>query len=70
MEIAMPLPTNVGYVDRFFRLAIGLVLISLSITGAIGVWGYIGIVPLVTGLVRFCPLYKLVGLNTCPRAHR
>lgn len=60
---------NVGNIDRFFRVAIGLLLVSLAITGAIGVWGYIGIVPIITGVTRYCPLYKLVGLNTCPRAH-
>jgi hypothetical protein len=59
---------NVGSVDRILRVAIGLVLIVLALMGTIGVWGYIGIVPLATGLVRFCPVYKLLGIDTCPKA--
>lgn len=66
----MQFAPNVGNIDRFLRVAIGLLLVSLAITGVIGLWGYIGIVPIVTGVVRFCPLYKLVGLNTCPHAAR
>jgi hypothetical protein len=45
-------------------------LIGLALAGAIGVWGYLGIVPLVTGLLRSCPLYSVFGLNTCPMARR
>jgi hypothetical protein len=58
---------NVGNLDRVLRVAIGLLLIVLALTGTIGVWGYIGIVPLATGLMRFCPLYKLLGVDTCPK---
>jgi hypothetical protein len=58
---------NVGNLDRVLRVAIGLLLIVLALTGTIGVWGYIGIVPLATGLVRFYPLYKLLGVDTCPK---
>ena len=42
------------------------VLIGLALAGTIGVWGYIGIVPLLTGLVRICPAYSLFGFSTCP----
>ena len=59
--------TNVGAVDRFIRVAIGLLLVSLAIAGAIGWWGYIGFVPLLTGLFRFCPAYRILGLSSCPR---
>lgn len=56
---------NVGTVDRFLRIAAGLLLIGLAAGGAIGVWGYIGLVPLATGVFRFCPAYPLLGINTC-----
>ncbi|MFA7665789.1 MAG: DUF2892 domain-containing protein [Burkholderiaceae bacterium] len=58
--------TNVGGIDRLLRIVIGVVLIALAITGTIGAWGWIGIVPLATGLFRSCPLYSLFGINTCP----
>ena len=57
---------NVGGVDRILRVIVGLVLISLVFIGPQTPWGWIGIVPLVTGLFRFCPAYTLLGLNTCP----
>lgn len=57
---------NVGGFDRIARILAGLVLIGLAVSGMIGVWGYIGIVPLVTGLFKFCPFYPLLGLNSCP----
>ena len=57
---------NVGTADRIIRIVAGLVLIGLAATGTIGPWGYIGIVPLATGLFRWCPAYKLLGMNTCP----
>lgn len=57
---------NVGGIDRMLRIVVGLVLIALAATGTVGAWGWIGVVPLVTGLVRFCPLYPLLGLSTCP----
>ncbi len=56
---------NVGGVDRILRIVLGVVLIGLAATGTVGWWGYIGVVPLVTGLFRFCPLYSVVGMNTC-----
>lgn len=56
---------NVGTVDRVIRIAVGLLLIGLAATGHIGVWGWIGVVPLITGLVRFCPAYGILGLKTC-----
>lgn len=57
---------NVGGVDRILRITAGLVLIALAATGTVGVWGWIGVVLLLTGAVGFCPLYPLLGLNTCP----
>lgn len=57
---------NEGVVDRGVRVVAGLVLIGLAVTGTIGVWGYLGIVPLVTGAVGMCPLYSLLGIDTSP----
>ncbi len=56
---------NVGNVDRVVRIAAGLALIALAATGTVGAWGWIGIVPLLTGIVRVCPAYLPFGLSTC-----
>jgi len=56
---------NVGTADRAIRIIIGVALIAAAAMGRIGVWGYIGIVPLATGLLRICPAYSLLGINTC-----
>lgn len=61
---------NVGRIDRIARIAVGLVLIALAATHTVGLWGYIGAVPLLTGLFRVCPLYSLLGVNTCPMDRR
>lgn len=57
---------NVGTIDRVARIVVGAALIVLAAMGKVGLWGYIGIIPLATGLVRMCPLYTLLGLRTCP----
>lgn len=57
---------NVGTIDRSLRIVAGLALIALAAFNKVGWWGYIGIVPLATGLFRFCPAYALLGLRTCP----
>jgi hypothetical protein len=57
---------NVGGIDRVIRIVVGIALIGATLAGAIGVWGWIGIVPLATGIFGMCPAYKLLGLNTCP----
>ena len=56
---------NVGSVDRVIRVVAGVALIGATLYGAIGPWGWIGIVPLATGLFRFCPVYLPFGLSTC-----
>lgn len=58
---------NVGGLDRGLRIVIGLVLLSLVVVGPQSMWGLIGLVPLATGLLSFCPLYSLLGINSCPR---
>ena len=57
---------NVGGMDRIARIVVGLVLIALAATGTVGWWGWLGVVPLATGLFRFCPAYPLLGVSTCP----
>lgn len=56
---------NVGNVDRILRMIIGLFLIALVFVGPHTAWGWIGLVPLLTGLARRCPAYSLIGVNTC-----
>lgn len=56
---------NVGGIDRALRIAVGLALIAGSLSGAIGLWGWIGVIPLATGLFRFCPAYLPFGWNSC-----
>jgi hypothetical protein len=56
---------NVGTIDRVLRVIAGLVLIGLAATGTVGLWGWIGVVPLLTGLFSFCPAYAIFGMNTC-----
>lgn len=58
---------NVGNIDKTVRIVVGIALMVLALTGVIGAWGWIGIVPLATGLFSFCPAYRLLGLNTCQR---
>ncbi len=56
---------NVGSVDRILRMTVGLVLIALVFVGPMTPWGWLGLIPLATGLFRICPLYSLIGVNTC-----
>jgi hypothetical protein len=55
---------NVGGLDRVLRIVVGLVLIGLAYSGTVGAWGYIGIVPLLTGTFRYCPAYSIFGCKT------
>ena len=56
---------NVGNLDKTLRIAAGLILISLVFVGPQTPWGWIGIIPLATALVGWCPLYRLIGVSTC-----
>ncbi|MFG6486940.1 DUF2892 domain-containing protein [Roseateles sp. BYS78W] len=58
---------NEGTVDRGVRVAAGLALLALAATGTVGVWGWVGVVPLLTGALGFCPLYAVLGITTCRR---
>lgn len=57
---------NEGGLDRAVRVVVGLGILALAFVGPKTPWAYVGLVPLLTGLVGFCPLYSLLGLNTCP----
>lgn len=61
---------NVGSLDRILRIVLGLVLIALAATGTVGWWGWLGVIPLLTGLLKACPMYTLLGLSTCPTSSR
>ena len=60
---------NVGTIDRTVRIVVGLLLIGLTVGGVIGMWGWIGLLPLATGIFRFCPAYGLLGIKTCKLRH-
>jgi len=56
---------NEHVIDRTLRVIAGLVLIGLAASGTVGLWGWIGVLPLVTGIVGFCPAYAIFGMSTC-----
>jgi len=56
---------NVGGIDKTARIVIGIVLIGLAAAGQIGIWGYIGIIPLATGFLGWCPAYLPFGMSSC-----
>jgi hypothetical protein len=58
---------NVGFVDRLIRIVIGGIILSLAFVGPQSPWGYLGIVPLLTGLIGWCPPYTLFGISTCSK---
>lgn len=59
---------NVGNVERAIRIIVGLAVISLVFIGPQSNWGWLGLVPLATGLIGWCPPYSLLGINTCKKA--
>ena len=56
---------NVGGIDRILRIVVGLVMVGLAATGTVGWWGWLGVVPLATGAIGWCPPYAIFGWNTC-----
>jgi hypothetical protein len=62
----MSLRQNEGSVDRVLRVALGIVLLALTVVGPRTPWGFIGFLPLITGLTGFCPLYRVLRFSTCP----
>ena len=61
---------NEGSADRMFRVALGLAILALAFVGPRTPWGYLGLVPLLTGAFGLCPLYSVLGISTCRTAHR
>ena len=59
-------PRNEHVVERVVRVGLGLAILSLAFVGPQTAWGYLGVVPIVTGLIGSCPLYTLLGISTCP----
>jgi hypothetical protein len=59
---------NEGTLDRVIRVVLGIAVLSLAFVGPRSAWGYVGVVPLLTGAVGFCPLYRLIGVSTCATA--
>ncbi len=56
---------NVGQLDRAARFALGVLLIALTLTGTIGVWGWLGAILVATAFLNFCPVYRVLGIKTC-----
>ena len=57
--------SNMGSIDRALQIIVGLVLVGLALTSTVGWWGWLGISPIVTGVLGHCPLYSVIGVNTC-----
>lgn len=57
--------TNVGGIDKILRIVVGIALVAWAILGG-PVWAWIGVLPILTGVMGWCPAYTLIGLNTCP----
>ena len=68
-DLEVIMKANVGTIDRTVRIVVGLLLIGLTLGGVIGMWGWIGLLPLATGIFRFCPAYGLLGIKTCKLRH-
>lgn len=68
--LAKLLPTNEHPIERGARVLLGLGLITIAFVGPKTPWGFLGVVPLATGLLGSCPLYTLFGFSTCPATNR
>lgn len=60
---------NVGAVDRWIRVIVGVALLAATVYGPRTAWGYIGLIPLITGMIGWCPLYQVLGLSTRTGQH-
>jgi Protein of unknown function (DUF2892) len=58
---------NVGSTDSTIRIIVGMILIGMTAIHAIDIWGWIGVVPLLTGIIKFCPAYAIFGISSCPK---
>jgi len=61
---------NIGCFERNLRILVGTVLVTLAFTHNIGAWGWLGLIPLVSGMIRFCPLYRLLKRNGCCKSEK
>lgn len=66
LEMGKDMTTNMGMIDRALRVIVGLILISLVFVGPQTPFGWIGVVPLLTAFIGWCPAYTLLGIRTCP----
>lgn len=57
---------NAGTTDRVIRVVLGLLILSTVVMGPQTYWGLVGLIPLLTGLIGYCPLYQILGFSTCP----
>lgn len=64
------IPLNEHPAERVLRVALGVALVGAAVSGTLGAWAYVGVVPVLTGLLGSCPLYTLVGFSTCPIRNR
>ncbi len=64
------MPKNIGAWDRTLRIVLGVALLSLVFVGPKTLWGLVGLIPLITGLARFCPAYGIAGVSTCGLANQ
>ena len=58
---------NVGNTERAIRIGGGLILVVLAASGTVGLWGYLGLLPMITGAIGWCPPYAMLGINTCAK---
>lgn len=58
---------NIGMIDRIIRVIVGLAILSLAFVGPQSAWGYLGIIPIATALIGWCPPYALLGISTCAK---
>ena len=63
----MNMNKNIGNPERAIRVGGGLLLVVLAATGTVGIWGYLGVIPMATGLIGWCPPYAMFGINTCAK---
>jgi len=59
---------NIGNIERIVRIVVGLAILSLTVVGPQSLWGLIGIVPLSTGIIGWCPPYAMLGISTCKKS--
>ena len=63
----MNMNKNIGNPERVIRVGGGLLLVVLAATGTVGIWGYLGVIPMATGLIGWCPPYAMFGISTCAK---